>query len=86
MPQKRSMANQAIPLFKANYIDYLGRLRYLEVICVYGREGLLFFHCIVDERQGHYIRLSEDGQWVEYKEGPTVVADELGSIIEAKVI
>ncbi|MHA4806823.1 hypothetical protein ACX0G9_01885 [Flavitalea flava] len=79
------MAHQLIPLFKANYIDYSGSLRYLEVKCVYGQKGLLFFHCIIDEEQSYNIRLSEDGQWCEYQDGPTVLADEIGSIIELKV-
>jgi hypothetical protein len=79
------MANLEFPFFKANYIDYLGRLRWLRVDFHIGRDGKLYFRCTVDEQDSFSIRLGEDGYWHERATGPTVLADELGSIIESKL-
>jgi hypothetical protein len=46
---------------------------------------LLYFQCALDDRDTCYIRLAEDGRWYDQTSGPTVLADELGSIIEGKL-
>lgn len=80
------MANQVVPLFKTNYVDYLGRLRYLEVKSVIGHGGGFYFRCIIDEQDVYDLRLAEDGQWYDLEDGPTVLADEIGSIIESRIV
>ena len=79
------MASQIFLLFRANYIDYAGRLRWLTVEFLVGHYGRLYFRCTIDGEDSYMIRIAEDDQWYDLAEGPTVLADELGSIIESKL-
>ncbi len=79
------MAKQVFPLFRANYVDYRGHLRWLTVESLLGRDGLLYFQCTIDQRDSYVIRMGEDARWHDRVAGPTVLADELGSIIESKL-
>ena len=78
------MANKTFPFFQLNYIDYLGRLRYLQVQILVNPTGQ-FYLCVIDGQDTRIIWQCDDRQWYDLEEGPTVLADELGSIIEGKV-
>jgi hypothetical protein len=79
------MTRQTFSLFQSLYIDYRGRLCRLSVSFLIGKDKLLYFQCSLDERETYSIRLGEDGRWYDQRSGPTVLADELGSIIEGKL-
>jgi len=77
------MAYKTFPFFQLNYIDYLGRLRYLQVTRLINHTGQ-FYVCTIDDRDTRIIWHSTDRQWYDLEDGPTVLADELGSIIEGR--
>ena len=79
------MANQTYPFFQLNYIDYLGRLRYLQVQLLINKTGQ-FYICTIDGQDTRIIWQCKDQRWYDLEEGPTVLADELGSIIEGRVV
>ena len=79
------MHNEVFPFFRTIYIDYQGRLRQLEVESVIEPDGSLYFLCTIDERRAYAIHLEADGRWHDRYDGPTPLANELGSVIESKM-
>jgi hypothetical protein len=79
------MANQIFPLFRLNYIDYLGQIKYLEVETVIEDDTDQYYLCTIDGQDTRTLRMGEDGNWHDQEEGPTALADELGSMIEARL-
>jgi hypothetical protein len=79
------MNNEVFPSFRTIYIDYQGRLRHLDVESSVDPDGQLYFLCIIDKRKAYAIRVEEDCRWHDRYDGPTPLADELGSVIESKL-
>jgi hypothetical protein len=80
------MTRRRLSLFKTYFIDYRGRLRQLSVSFLISHDKLLYFQCTLDDQDTYSIRLTDDGCWHDQIAGPTVLADELGSLIESKLI
>jgi hypothetical protein len=79
------MNNEVFPFFRTLFVDYQNRLRCLDVESSVDPDGEFYFLCIVDERKAYALRIEADGRWHDRYDGPTPLADELGSVIESKM-
>ena len=80
------MTRHTLSFFETYYIDYRGCLRKLAVSFLFvSEEEFIHFQCTLDERDIYSIHFAADGRWPDEFAGPTVLADELGSLIEGQM-